>query len=205
MKIKRILSGEYVGNCYICSDDDKNCFIVDPGEGFDKISEYIESNELKISFILLTHGHGDHIASAEKLKKRFQTEIFGGIEEKEVFENSELNFTSNMSMGDMTVNVDRYLKDDDEIDFLGKIIKVIHTPGHTKGGVCYLFENILFSGDSLFKGTIGRTDLPTGDYDDLISSLKQKILTLDKDIKVYPGHGFATTIGEEIENNLFLK
>ena len=205
MKIKRILSGEYVENCYICSDDDKNCFIVDPGEGFDKISEYIESNELKISFILLTHGHGDHIASAEKLKKRFQTEIFGGIEEKEVFENSELNFTSNMSMGDMTVNVDRYLKDDDEIDFLGKIIKVIHTPGHTKGGVCYLFENILFSGDSLFKGTIGRTDLPTGDYDDLISSLKQKILTLDKDIKVYPGHGFATTIGEELENNLFLK
>ena len=139
------------------------------------------------------------------MKKRFQTEIFGGIEEKEVFENSELNFTSNMSMGDMTVNVDRYLKDDDEIDFFGKIIKVIHTPGHTKGGVCYLFENILFSGDSLFKGTIGRTDLPTGDYDDLISSLKQKILTLDKDIKVYPGHGFATTIGEEIENNLFLK
>ena len=73
MKIKRILSGEYVENCYICSDDDKNCFIVDPGEGFDKISEYIESNELKPSFILLTHGHGDHIASAEKLKKRFQT------------------------------------------------------------------------------------------------------------------------------------
>ena len=105
----------------------------------------------------------------------------------------------------MIVNVDRYLKDDDEIDFFGKSIKVIHTPGHTKGGVCYLFENILFSGDSLFKGTIGRTDLPTGNYDDLIFSLKQKILILDKDIKVYPGYGFATTIGEEIENNLFLK
>ena len=155
--------------------------------------------------ILLTHGHFDHATAAEELAKEFGIPIYAHEDEKETLEDAELN--ASWMMGDSLVfHADVFVKDEEELDLAGFHIRVLHTPGHTVGGCCYYFpyENVVFSGDSLFCTSIGRTDFKKGSTSDLIRAIKEKLMTLPDRTTVYPGHNDVTTIENERMYNPYL-
>lgn len=198
--IKKIISDDIINmNIYLIIDENK-CFIVDPGGNYEAIEKTIKELELEVLGILLTHAHVDHTY----LIGKFNVPIYLHEKEVEILKYSNLSLYDSFSL-DMPFNylkLDlRKVKNNDEIKLNDKVIKVIHTPGHTKGSVCYLFENKLFSGDTLFKESCGRCDLPSGSEIDMAKSLVYLIDNLDENIKVYPGHDEATTIKYEKENN----
>ena len=161
----------------------------------------IKKNNLKLKFLLNTHGHGDHIAGNTMIKNNFDVQLGIHKLDAEMLTNSNKNLSSRWAQNTISPPADFLLSEGDELKIGEKIIKIIHTPGHSKGGVCFLVENLLFSGDTLFAGSIGRTDLPGGNYEQLISSIKQKLLILPDATKVLSGHGPETTIAtEKIEN-----
>lgn len=203
MKIKKIVVGSYVENTYVISQG-KFAFIVDPGDNFEKIDKYVLDNFLELKFIILTHGHLDHIASANKFREKYGIKVYANIFEKDLLNNCNLNLSCELKQK-IELDADIYVKDGDELNFCDKKIKFIHTPGHTKGSMCILCDDFLISGDTLFKGTIGRTDLPTSNFEDIVNSIKNKIFTLDETLKVFPGHGFSTNIYYEKNNNKYLK
>ena len=196
MNVLRETTKNYMTNVYLV-DDGKHGFIIDPGERVLLIEDYIKKNNIEIEFILLTHGHFDHISKANYYKKKYDVEILGGFEEKEVFMDPEINLSSMMD-NPVSIKIDRYLKDEEIFSRFN--IKAIHTPGHTKGGYSYLLDDIIFSGDTLFRNSVGRTDFPTGNLDDLINSINNKLFIYPGK-KVYPGHDIDTTINYEIDNN----
>lgn len=202
MIVDKIVTTKYGENMYILSENSK-CFVVDPGAQADDICAYIDNHNLKIEFILLTHGHFDHIFAAEELKQKLNTVIYASAREKDLLEDSEKNYTRKVG-NPTTLKADYYLKDGDTIDFSDSKIHVIETPGHTYGSVSYIYKDIMFSGDMLFKNTIGRYDLPTSSFDDIKASV-EKLKFLNDEIKVYPGHGPATTIGDEKKYNPYFK
>ena len=198
--IKKIVSNDIINmNVYLIIDENK-CFIVDPGGNYDGIEKTIKELDLEVLGILLTHAHVDHTY----LIGKFNVPIYLHEKEVEILKYSNLSLYDSFSL-DMPFNylkLDlRKVKNNDEIKLNDKVIKVIHTPGHTKGSVCYLYENKLFSGDTLFKESCGRCDLPSGSEIDMAKSLVYLIDNLDENIKVYPGHDEATTIKYEKENN----
>ena len=192
--------GSMQTNTYLVYDEQKNCFISDPASNIEEIAVKVTELGLKVQGVLLTHGHFDHIGAADDVRKKYDVKIYGMEAEREVFESSDNNLSSLFGQP-FTVRVDEFLKDGQNINVAGFDIHIIHTPGHTKGGCCYLVskenEKILISGDTMFCGTYGRYDFPTGNYRELISSIKDKLLTLDENISVYPGHNEETTIGDE--------
>ncbi|MEZ0536741.1 MBL fold metallo-hydrolase [Caldicellulosiruptoraceae bacterium PP1] len=199
MFLEKVIVGELLTNCYIFGTD-KEVIVIDPGDEGTKIENIINRFNLKVSAIVLTHGHFDHIMAAHFLKNRFKTKIIANINEKELLNNPRLNLSRHIG-DEISIEADIYLNDGEFIDIDDFKLNVIHTPGHTFGSMCLLYDNkILFSGDTIFKDTYGRTDLPTGNDDSIINSIKTKILTLNKDITIYPGHGFSTTIRDEISN-----
>ncbi|GHU85579.1 MBL fold hydrolase [Clostridia bacterium] len=194
MEIKRIVTGKLRENCYVLLSAE-HAAIIDPGDDFESINSTLIGATPEL--ILLTHGHYDHVGAVKALVAQYKAaKICIGMFDAELLQAPE----KNMSLwGDQVVSdicADVLLHDGDLIDFLGNSIKVIETPGHTKGSVCYWVEGILFSGDTLFKGAIGRTDLYGGDSASLIKSL-EKLRQLDSTTIVYPGHGLKTTIGAE--------
>lgn len=195
-------------NAYIYFDEHtKEAVIIDPGKDAEKIMEVIRKNSLNPTKILLTHGHFDHITAVNQLKQAFCIPVYAHKDEVEFLSDPMQNESATMGWRSVSVCVDHALDDGDEIEIGAGRLKVIHTPGHTMGGVSYYDEEnrFLFSGDSLFYGSIGRTDFPYGDGELLIKSLKEKILILPDDVNVLPGHGRATTIGNERQSNPFLK
>lgn len=202
MNIIKHVTRSLVENIYIV-EINKKCFIVDPGYDFEGVVEIIETNKFKPEFIILTHGHGDHIGSAKELKEKYNIPIYAHLEEKELLNDPRLNLSYTM-YGEISLEADRYLVEEDSIDFEGKKLKLFYTPGHTKGGMCILIDNHLFTGDTLFANSIGRSDFPTGDYEELINSIESKLLVLDDEIIVHPGHNSDSTIGSERINNPFL-
>ena len=179
--------------------------IIDPADQPLLIQQKITAMEGKPEAILLTHGHFDHATAAEELAKEFGIEIYAHEDEKETLEDAELN--ASWMMGERLVfHADRFLKDEQEIELAGFPIKVLLTPGHTVGGCCYYFkeEGMVFSGDSLFCMSVGRTDFKKGSMSDLVRSVKKKLLTLPDDTTVYPGHNDVTTIAYERMNNPYL-
>lgn len=199
MFLEKVIVGEFLTNCYIFGTD-KEVIVIDPGDEGTKIENIINRYNLKVSAIILTHGHFDHMMAAHFLKNRFKTKIVANINEKELLKTPRFNL-SNYVGDEISIEADIYLNDGDFIDIDDYKLKVIHTPGHTIGSMCLLFDDkILFSGDTIFKDTYGRTDLPTGNDNSIIDSIKTKILTLNKDIIIYPGHGFSTTVRDEITN-----
>jgi len=194
---------ELIANSYIIGKENKGCVIVDLGCFNKRISEYIKSKHNGIVYgVLLTHGHFDHIKGLNDFLKEYTPTIFIHEDEVEFLENTRLNCSS-VGNDDVIVNYSNIyrLDDEDEIRFADNMLfKVIHTPGHTRGSVCYLYEseNALFSGDTLFKNTIGRCDLPSGSKKAMDNSLK-KLSLLDENIVVYPGHGETTTIKKEFK------
>lgn len=186
-------------NCYFYYDENtREGIVVDPGDEPEKIRGYVEKKELKIQGILLTHGHFDHIMAVEELKKEWNVPVYAAAEERRVLENPQLNLSVQMGKP-VSLSVNYYLKDGEEVELLGEKMKCILTPGHTCGGMCYYFprQGILFSGDTLFQESVGRTDFPTGSMSTLIRSIREKILVLAPATKVCPGHGMMTSIENE--------
>lgn len=207
MELKKFEIRETTENVYVYFDKEtKEGIVVDPGGDGEKINEFIKENELNIKGIFLTHGHYDHILGVEEVKNYTKAKVYAHKDEQFVLENGDINLSSlrgSKGVGEVTLSANRLLNDGDITKFNNFEIKTIHTPGHTRGGSCFLDEknNVLFTGDTLFKGTHGRTDLPTSNPRLIGNSIKNKLFTLDDKTKVYPGHMGRTTIGFEKANN----
>ena len=203
MEIKRLPLESIAINCYLISTD-KTAIVIDPGFYSAEVEDFLKDNASKERIILLTHCHFDHIGDADRLRTVTDTKIAIGAFDNESLSNPNKNLCNLFGVelapfsADITFN-------DQEVFSIGDIeIKVIHTPGHTLGGVCYLIDDILFSGDTLFYGSIGRTDFADGDFLTLKNSVN-KIYQLPDSIKVYSGHGDTTTIGHEKKYNPFIR
>lgn len=202
--IKKLILSICSTNCYIVyNSDSMEGLIIDPAANAAAIDSKVKELGVNIKGILLTHGHFDHIGAADELKKLYDVKVYAHEEEAEVTENGMLNLSAMFETGE-SVKVDEKLRDGDSFKLCGFDIKLIHTPGHTKGSSCYLIndgeKDRLFSGDTIFCGSYGRTDFPTGDMRQLIDSILNKLLVLDEDLEVYSGHGEQTFIGDEKKN-----
>ncbi|MDO5755443.1 MAG: MBL fold metallo-hydrolase [Tissierellia bacterium] len=188
-------------NIYILSQN-KDAIIIDPGGEEGRMDHYIKEKGLNPKMILLTHGHGDHIFAVDHLREKYNIPVIAHEEEKEILEDGEKNWSGQLGQF-MEICADEYITEKEIKKFGDYEIRFLHTPGHTKGGMCIHVGNYLFTGDTLFKQSIGRTDLPTGSMRSLLASLN-KIVQLDKDTIVLPGHGPASTVGFEKEHNTFI-
>ena len=206
LRIEAYVVGMVQTNCYFAiNDDTKEVLIIDPGASAAKLMEKINEAGLKPAAILLTHGHFDHAGAAEELAKLAGVKIYAEEHEKETLETPGLNLSGWEGLNSVYY-ADEYLKDEQEIDLAGFHIRVFHTPGHTVGGCCYYFpyQNTLFSGDTLFQTSIGRTDFPKGSASVLIRAIQEKLMKLPEETAVYTGHGEMTTIGTERMYNPYL-
>ena len=207
MKVGHVLLPVAAMNCYFAINSDTyECIIIDPGSAPDRIKSAIEQAGIKPVAILLTHGHFDHAGAAKEIATEYGIKIYAYEGEERVLKNPSLNLSADMFGDSETYNADVYLKDGQEMDLAGLHFKCLFTPGHTPGGCCYYFANdgILFTGDTLFCGSVGRTDFPEGSMAQLVSGIKEKLMVLPDDTICYPGHNSATTIGEERNFNPFL-
>ena len=205
--IKKVLVlGMVQTNCYIIGNDEtKEAIVVDPADDARQIEKYLKANDLVCKGILLTHGHFDHILAAKELAEETKARIYAHEAEAELLRNPEIN-ASGQIRRECSLVPDVLLKDQEVVKLAGYKIRVIHTPGHTAGGACYYFPGhaVLISGDTLFRDNIGRYDLPTGDGRKLVESICNKLMLLEDQVVVYPGHGPSTTIGYERDNNIYL-
>ena len=206
MRVERIPAGIYAANCYLVySEDTKDGIVIDPGGDVDDIMARINDIGLDIKYIVLTHGHGDHIAGVNDLKNFIDAPVAIHKKDEYMLRNGDKNLSSLMAMGTIEVSADILLEDGDEISFGDLIAKVIYTPGHTLGGISLKIGDSIFTGDTLFAGSIGRTDFAGGSYEDIISSIKNKILIYSDNTIIYPGHGPVTTIEREKATNPFVR
>lgn len=206
LKVEQYVVGAVQTNCYLAiNEDTKDTLIVDPGGDADKIIAAITDEKLNPVAILLTHGHFDHASRAEEVAAQFGIEIYAEEHEKETLENTALNL-SHWDGRACAYHADHYLRDEQEIDLAGFHIRVFHTPGHTVGGCCYYFpyQDVIFCGDTLFCGSVGRTDFEKGSSSDLLRSIREKLMTLPDNVTVYPGHNEITDIGTERMYNPFI-
>ncbi len=206
MKIELFNTGPLQVNTYLVYDGNVG-LVVDPGGVSSQLESRIDELKLDMRYILLTHAHGDHIGGVAWLKDLFPNlEIIAGVHEEKVLTDPRLNMSDQVFRTPITVQADRLVKEGDEILLRDAKFNVIETPGHTCGGICFYCERegVLFSGDTLFYLSIGRTDFGTGDYNTLISSVQNKLYLLPDSVVVYPGHMQSTTIGNEKRYNPFV-
>ena len=205
MKIDRLQTGIYSVNCYVLHTEEGHAVIVDPGGDSDEIIDFVAKEDLNVVAILLTHGHGDHIGGVPELKEALGVPVMVHAGDDDMVKDSSINMSSAMAMGDVAFEPDKLMNHGDLIEVGSETLEVIHTPGHTKGGVCLLGEGILITGDTLFQGSIGRTDLYGGDLEMLMDSIIIKLMGLPDETLVYPGHGGHSTIGTEKKRNPFIQ
>ena len=206
LKIGRIVMGMCQTNCYFVYEEGKDrVLLFDPADKGSYIYSALKDKGFTVGAILLTHGHFDHIWGVEEIRELSGAKVYAYEKEKELCEDASLN-VSNGAGRACVVKADQYVKDGGEITEAGITCRLLATPGHTSGSCCYYFEadKILISGDTLFQESVGRTDLPTGSMGTLVRSVKDKLFPLPDEVKVYPGHGEATTIGHEKKYNPFL-
>ncbi|NLJ95922.1 MAG: MBL fold metallo-hydrolase [Clostridiales bacterium] len=206
--IKTLVLGGYQANCYLVrSNDTKDVVVIDPGNQVEKIKDYLTKNDLECKRILLTHGHFDHIGAASQLRALTGAKIYIHEKDGPLLRDPNLNVSAYAGDGDISFEADELLKDDEEFVEAGLSWQVMHTPGHTSGGVCYYLkdEGEIFTGDTIFYESVGRSDFPTGNQQTLIDTISNKLMILDDSIELYPGHGRPTTIGHERKYNPFFK
>jgi len=208
MKIDQLALGSYETNCYVLRDGEAaaDCLVIDPGLEADALIDFLKANELNPVSVVLTHGHIDHIAGLAPLRERYpDLKVYIHELDARMLTESRSNLSLLMGMMFRTEPADVVLQEPDVIEQAGVKLVVIHTPGHTPGGICLYSEKdgVAFVGDTLFAGSIGRTDFPGGNMSQLLSSVREKLFTLPEDTKAYPGHGPATTIAQEKAHNPF--
>jgi len=208
MFLKRLVVGALETNCYLIScEKTKEAAAIDPGgeEAVDLILNLLQKNNFDLKYIINTHGHIDHIIGNNLLKVKTEALLLIHRLDANMLVDGNKNFSSFMGKEICSPHADKLLEEGDEI-YLGALkLIIIHTPGHTPGGISLVLNNIVFTGDTLFTGGIGRTDLPGGSYQDLQKSIKEKLLILGDDKIICPGHGPGSTIGEERKTNPYLK
>lgn len=205
MHIITMTLGALGTNCYIVASDKKDAAIIDPADDFEAIRSRLEKESLTPQLLLLTHGHYDHLLAAQKLSEAYGLPVcvHEGDLSKMTNPMENLHGYFNAQEDFEPIRNVQTFSDGDELAFDEIALRVLYTPGHTGGSVCFLCGNDFFSGDTLFEGSIGRTDMPDGDYMTMMGSL-QKITDLLGDYRIYPGHGKMTTLNRERRENLFL-
>ena len=207
MKLESMVLGPVQTNCYlVLNRESGELLIVDPADDALRIRERVAAMGGRPAAILLTHGHFDHIGAVDDLRAYFKgVQCYAGEKEEEVLENGSYNLSASWAAA-LSIRADRLLRDKETLTLAGFKIKVIETPGHTKGGVCYYLseEGVLFSGDTLFRTSVGRTDFPTGSMSQIVRSVQYLTEKLPGDTVVYPGHQEITTIAYEQRFNPYL-
>lgn len=205
MIVKQFVEGFIANNNYLLIDEDsKEAALIDCTDYISELGAVLKEYDAKLKYILLTHGHFDHIMGVPKIKQEFGAKVYLHKDDKELVDKSD-EFMISVGMQPFEhPEIDKYIDEGEEI-YLGKNkIEVIHLPGHTQGGVGYLVDGMLFSGDSIFLESIGRTDLPGGNHKQLIESIKNKIFSLDGDTILYVGHGTNSTVEHEKKYNEYV-
>ncbi len=203
MQVNVLPVGLLQTNCYILSTEEKTAVIIDPGDQAERIIRFIESHDLSVKAIWLTHGHFDHVEAVLPLKEAFSCPIIACTAEQKLLSDPMLNLSGRLKGRAVSLSADICYTDGEIFSFGGKTVTVLHTPGHTSGSCCYLVGDMLFSGDTLFQGSMGRTDFPTGDIGAMQMSLA-RLAALDGNLAVYPGHGPATTLETERQQNPYM-
>lgn len=206
LQIAHYMVGPVQTNCYLAiNKETKEALVIDPGEEAARLMQQIREQGLTVAAILLTHGHFDHAGAAEELSTLCNAPVYAHEAEKETLESEKLNACWMIGRKE-TYRADLFVKDEQELDLAGFHIRVLFTPGHTRGGCCYYFpyENVVFSGDTLFQMSVGRTDLEGGSMSQIVRSIQEKLMPLPEQTVVYPGHGEATTIETERMYNPYL-
>lgn len=202
MEIKKIINSDCEENCFLLHNG-KSGILIDPGSDSEKI--LAECENIEIPYILLTHCHSDHISSVEFFKKAKKSKVAATAECSRYIQDAKMNVSVFFGAPMNLEEADIILEDNEIFSTPVGYIKCIKTPGHTDCSACFLIENILFSGDTLFKLSVGRWDLPTGNEKNLRNSIKNKLYVLEESTEVFPGHGEKTTIGYEKKNNFFIR
>ncbi|MCP3942266.1 MAG: MBL fold metallo-hydrolase [Desulfobacteraceae bacterium] len=206
MIIKKLAVGPIMANCFILGcENTKESVVIDPGDDIDKILMELANSELKVKYIINTHGHFDHVGANKKLKEVTNATLCIHPEDEPML--MELSKSASMFglSAENSPRADLLLNHGDKLSFGDITLEVIHTPGHSMGGICLYTKGHLFAGDTLFLNSIGRTDLPGGNYDTLMASIKTKLFNLEDETIVHTGHGPGTSIGSEKRENPFLK
>lgn len=204
MIVQRLDKNKMAVNSYVIHNEgSNNAIAIDPGLNYNNIVFYCNENNCKINAIVLTHGHYDHITDTMKLKNEYNCPVYAHTDEQIILNSANKNLSS-MTGEKVEFDADLYVKEGDVIEIGDLKFDVISTPGHTKGGICLLNEEILISGDTLFKGSMGRTDLYSGSEDEMMNSLR-RLSNLPESLKVYPGHGPSSTIELEKKHNPFMR
>jgi hydroxyacylglutathione hydrolase len=208
MKWKRLPLGPLQTNCYCIWNDNKDCVIIDPGEEAGRLINWIESNQFKPLAILLTHAHFDHIGAVDKVREKFNIPLYVHEKEAKWLLEPALNGSQLFGMSDLIrlKPADYILTKEKNLSIGDFNFQLFETPGHSPGSISYYYkrEGAVFAGDTLFMGSIGRTDLPGGNHEELLKSIHENLLTLPEDTIVLSGHGPETTIGNEMDSNPFL-
>jgi len=204
MQLETVTVGQLDTNCYVVFDEEsREAIVIDPGDEPDKIRAYIDARKLRPTYIIFTHAHYDHVCAVRELKESYQAKIVMHEAEAQTYEATKIRCMSWGYDDDDFPPPDLAVKEGDEVRIGKACFRVIHTPGHTPGGICIYGENLLFAGDTLFRGSVGRTDLPGGNMEHLRQSLK-KLASLDPLTRVLCGHEEETTIGIEMRSNPFM-
>ena len=192
-------------NCYVVSDETGEGVVIDPGGMAKQILSYIREAKLSIKAVLDTHGHCDHIGANDEIRDETGAPLYIHKEDAAMISDMKLNLSAFMGFRVISRPAEHLLSEGDKISFGQTELEVIHTPGHTKGGVCFVGEGVAFTGDTLYAGSIGRSDFPGGSEVELIGNIKKKLLVLPDETKVYSGHGPSSEIGWERQCNPFLQ
>ena len=196
MKIDTTIVGEILTNCYLVSEGEK-AILIDPGEEPERILEMIKSNKVIVDKIIISHGHIDHIAAIPEVKKATGAKVYIHPADANMLTDAKANLSYYHSEAFTAEPADGFLNENDIVEIGSSKLKVVCTPGHTPGGISLIGDGVVFTGDALFFGSVGRSDLPGGDHELLIKSIREKLLVLPDDTRVFPGHGPETTIGNE--------
>jgi hydroxyacylglutathione hydrolase len=206
MKYENVIVGALETNCYlIYCEETLECAVMDPGAEPEKIFRAIHENNLKPVVLINTHGHVDHVGANKDIKERYDIPILIHSADVPILRSILQSGLSLFLGAKASPPPDRLLEEGDEVKIGTCSLKVIHTPGHSPGCLCFVQDGLLFSGDTLFCGGVGRTDLPGGSWENMIKSIRNKILTLSDETLVFPGHGPYTTIGQERLMNPFIR